>query len=333
MDRDTTTSYPRYYTFHAPPASRPALPFPLDRYNQYSSDPTLVNSDGRDDESSRGGRRSAQADYVVPEENQNLGQQARKVKKKKLRRLKSFVHVFLGGLRKSDTIHGDKDVITLTRYQQRDERNGVARSVSHDGNANTTAEQRNERQKGAPRLVLPRIPNGEIPGLCGLYNHGNTCFMNAVLQCLSNTDQLAEYFVTDQYKNDLNKHKALRKFGTSGDVTEQLAILLKCLWNGQYDPRVTARFKDVVGRHASQYQGTSQHDAQEFFLWLLDNVHEDLNQAGKKKYRAIKVGGWVGDCSSHMMWLSRSLQMSTQLAAQTLHFQAPHSCNLNKKQN
>lgn len=26
-----------------------------------------------------------------------------------------------------------------------------------------------------------------------------------------------------------------------------------------------------------QYKGNAQHDAQEFLLWLLDRVHEDLN--------------------------------------------------------
>lgn len=30
-----------------------------------------------------------------------------------------------------------------------------------------------------------------------------------------------------------------------------------------------------------QYRGNAQHDAQEFLLWLLDRVHEDLNNAVK----------------------------------------------------
>lgn len=33
-----------------------------------------------------------------------------------------------------------------------------------------------------------------------------------------------------------------------------------------------------------QYRGNAQHDAQEFLLWLLDRVHEDLNNA-------VKYGG------------------------------------------
>jgi len=133
----------------------------------------------------------------------------------------------------------------------------------------------------------------KVPGVIGIRNHGNTCFINSILQCLSYTDILAEYFVLDQYKSDLKRRKRLSAFakatGTGkGEVTEQLATLLKSLWSLQYDPEISDKFKALVDKYGSQYKGGSQHDAQEFLLWLLDRVHEELNTATKKKYKRLK---------------------------------------------
>lgn len=142
-----------------------------------------------------------------------------------------------------------------------------------------------------PPVRPGNFPSDKVPGVIGLRNHGNTCFINAVLQCLSHTDILAEYFVLDQYKADLSKRNKInsKKHGTKGEVTQHLALLLKSIWSCQYDPEISNKFKLIVDKYGSQFRGNNQHDAQEFLLWLLDKVHEDLNTATKKKYKAIKV--------------------------------------------
>ncbi|XP_014283292.1 ubiquitin carboxyl-terminal hydrolase 31 isoform X1 [Halyomorpha halys] len=141
-----------------------------------------------------------------------------------------------------------------------------------------------------PPVRPGNFPNDKVPGVIGLRNHGNTCFINAVLQCLSHTDILAEYFVLDQYKADLSRRNKInsKKHGTKGEVTQHLALLLKSIWSCQYDPEISNKFKLIVDKYGSQFRGNNQHDAQEFLLWLLDKVHEDLNTATKKKYKAIK---------------------------------------------
>ena len=256
------------------------------RGRHHISNPTLLDND---DEEPRdrveNGRKSAQ-DCHSYEANKT----EKEAKVKKMKKFKSFMHVFLGGLKKHSSQEtwqeGDGNLYG-GRYHQKKADSAAGTSIS---SVLTSPSLSPSEKQDKSFSSVHHGSTVETPGLCGLYNHGNTCFMNAILQCLSNTDQLAEYFVTDQYKNDLNQQKlATRSFGSQGDVTEQFAILLKCLWNCQYEPRVTSYFKEVIGKYASQYQGTSQHDAQEFFLWLLDSVHEDLNQASKKKYRPIKV--------------------------------------------
>lgn len=139
----------------------------------------------------------------------------------------------------------------------------------------------------APAAPAPPACAGDpVPGVAGLRNHGNTCFMNATLQCLSNTELFAEYLALGQYRAgrpdpdpDPEPEPEPPAGRGAGEVTEQLAHLVRALWTLEYTPQHSRDFKSIVSKNALQYRGSSQHDAQEFLLWLLDRVHEDLNHA------------------------------------------------------
>ncbi|XP_030667641.1 ubiquitin carboxyl-terminal hydrolase 4 isoform X3 [Nomascus leucogenys] len=129
-------------------------------------------------------------------------------------------------------------------------------------------------------------PSSHIqPGLCGLGNLGNTCFMNSALQCLSNTAPLTDYFLKDEYEAEINRDNPL---GMKGEIAEAYAELIKQMWSGR-DAHVAPRmFKTQVGRFAPQFSGYQQQDSQELLAFLLDGLHEDLNRVKKKPYLELK---------------------------------------------
>uniref|UniRef100_H3DBW0 Ubiquitin carboxyl-terminal hydrolase n=1 Tax=Tetraodon nigroviridis TaxID=99883 RepID=H3DBW0_TETNG len=123
------------------------------------------------------------------------------------------------------------------------------------------------------------------PGVCGLTNLGNTCFMNSALQCLSNTPPLTEYFLGNSYLDELNFTNPL---GMKGEIAEAYADVVKQIWSGRHYSVVPRIFKTKVGHFASQFLGYQQHDSQELLSFLLDGLHEDLNRVKNKEYIELR---------------------------------------------
>ncbi|KAI8146873.1 hypothetical protein BJV82DRAFT_596797 [Fennellomyces sp. T-0311] len=111
-------------------------------------------------------------------------------------------------------------------------------------------------------------------GKTGLKNLGNTCFMSSIIQCLSGTTPLARYLLTGMYKQHVNKTNPL---GTGGVLVQSLAELIRTMWSGNYNFISPVTFRQALVRFAPQFAGTEQQDSQEFLMFLLDGLHEDVN--------------------------------------------------------
>ncbi len=145
------------------------------------------------------------------------------------------------------------------------------------------ASRSSDRSASALVASLP-TPLGAHAGRVGLVNLGNTCFMNAALQCLSHTRHLTSYFLCEDaaWEDELNVDNPL---GSGGALARAYAGVLKSLWYGTHSSVPPTKFKQTLARFSPMFEGYEQHDAQELATFLLDGLHEDLNRVvGKKPY-------------------------------------------------
>ena len=121
------------------------------------------------------------------------------------------------------------------------------------------------------------VQYGPQDGLTGLRNIGNTCFMNSVLQCLSNTRALQDYILRDGYTAEVNTSTS----SMEGALVQAFAELILDLWQKTEETErvvTTAPFKSQIQRFAPRFMGYQQQDAQEFLRYLLEGLHEDVNR-------------------------------------------------------
>ncbi|XP_077019453.1 ubiquitin carboxyl-terminal hydrolase 22 [Tamandua tetradactyla] len=113
-------------------------------------------------------------------------------------------------------------------------------------------------------------------GLRGLINLGNTCFMNCIVQALTHTPLLRDFFLSD-------RHRCAMQSPSSCLVCE-MASLFQEFYSGHRSPHIPYKLLHLVWTHARHLAGYEQQDAHEFLIAALDVLHRHCkgDDNGKK---------------------------------------------------
>lgn len=152
--------------------------------------------------------------------------------------------------------------------------------------------QSKENRKSQRRHSAESVDNGKQkrlkleqskkvkPKTSGLRNLGNTCFMNAVLQSLSNIHSFCGYIKQlPSLETKLAKKKHYTRQCKDGDevfLVEELRKTLVSLWQGSKTAISPEALFSVIWKVVPRFRGYQQQDAHEFMRYLLDRLHTEL---------------------------------------------------------
>ncbi|TVY65560.1 Ubiquitin carboxyl-terminal hydrolase [Lachnellula suecica] len=133
------------------------------------------------------------------------------------------------------------------------------------------------------------VPPARKAGLTGIYNPGNLCYFNSVLQALSVTPFIRDFCVNFAYPP---QPPLPRKAGEESDPPQLLVRNLKnlffFLWSGYYvdlSPRTLHRYINAVHIGSlppatprnDAFGGGRQHDAAEFLTFMIQILEDETN--------------------------------------------------------
>ncbi|XP_023789726.1 inactive ubiquitin carboxyl-terminal hydrolase 50 isoform X1 [Cyanistes caeruleus] len=113
------------------------------------------------------------------------------------------------------------------------------------------------------------------PGLTGLQNLENTCYMNAVLQCLCSLTPLVQHFLSGTWNTALHEE--------IGESATAFGCLVSDMWLGEFDYVSPEAFHSIFEKRYPAFSRRTQHDAQEFLICVLDDLHEAFKEPSQER--------------------------------------------------
>ena len=142
-------------------------------------------------------------------------------------------------------------------------------------------EQFKKNEEILPKLLMNKsIVLYATPTLIGLNNIGATCFMNATLQCLSQTEKLTNYFLNKNNEVRIINNNISVKDKNSKQLSPSYLELIQNLWKKDGDKSYTPNtFRNIVEEMNPLFKSGQAGDSKDFIIFILEQLHKELKKS------------------------------------------------------
>ena len=143
-------------------------------------------------------------------------------------------------------------------------------------NNNKLKEKKNEKVN----QKITKIKDYTQPTLIGLNNIGSTCFINAILQCLSQTKALTNYFLNEKNKTKIINNNIALKNKLDNQLTPFYYELINKLWNKTSETKSISplNFVQKLNEMNPLFKLGEAGDSKDFIIFILEQIHRELKK-------------------------------------------------------
>ena len=146
--------------------------------------------------------------------------------------------------------------------------NGMNNNFVNNMNNNLVYNFNNNNRNNNNNLNQNNVTTISFPHKIGLQNIGQTCYMNASLQCLTNIDKLTNALLNLYQMNYINNQNQPLTFEYTNLLYEFKTTNLSYL-----NPQ---KFKLVVEQLNPLFQGSQASDSKDFIFFIIERLHQEL---------------------------------------------------------
>ena len=175
----------------------------------------------------------------------------------------------------------NNQILNINKNQISQPQNKIQNNNQKKMKNNTVPNPVNKKPKEEPIKLYKK------PTLIGLNNIGSTCFKNSVLQCLSQTEDLTNYFLRKSSLDAIFNNNIAKNNNNSLQLCPVYYELIKNLWAKNsiksFSPN---NFMDLIDKMSKKdiltFQKGEAGDAKDFIIFILEQFHKELKKPVKE---------------------------------------------------